>query len=52
MLAGEAEETVFPDEAPEAPELPVEGPQRKPVPKPKPRPVPGVSMQPPEPETS
>ena len=52
LLAGEAEESVFPEELPETAELPVEGPARKPAPKPKPRPVPGVSMQPPEPEAS
>ena len=40
LLAGETEESVFPDEVPETPELPVEGPERKPAPKPKPRPVP------------
>ena len=51
LLAGETEESVFPeDEVPEPEELPVEGPERKPAPKPKPRPVPGVSMQPPEPD--
>jgi cell division protease FtsH len=51
LLAGEAEETIFPEEiVPPVEELPVEGPQRKPAPKPKPRPVPGVSMQPPEPD--
>jgi cell division protease FtsH len=53
LLAGEAEESVFPEELPEAVEEPVEGEvERKPAPKPKPRPVPGVSMQPPEPEVS
>jgi cell division protease FtsH len=53
LLAGEAEESVFPEEAPAQPEpKPEEEKERKPAPKPKPRPVPGVSMQPPEPEPS
>ncbi|MDQ3066898.1 MAG: ATP-dependent zinc metalloprotease FtsH [Actinomycetota bacterium] len=53
LIAGEAEESVFPDEpvVPDA-ETPVEGPERKPAPKPKPRTVPGAAMQPPEPEVS
>ena len=38
LLAGEAEETVFPEEIEVPVEAPVEGPQRKPAPKPKPRP--------------
>jgi cell division protease FtsH len=50
LLAGEAEETIFPEEVVEPVEEPVEGPERKPAPKPQPRPVPGVSMQPPEPD--
>ena len=51
LLAGEAEESIFPEEIVEpVEEEPVEGPERKPAPKPKPRPVPGVSMQPPEPD--
>ena len=51
LLAGEAVESVFPDDEAEAAEPPTEGePARRPVPKPKPRPVPGVSMQPPPPE--
>jgi cell division protease FtsH len=51
LLAGEAEESVFPEEVPEVEEAPAEGEkERKPAPKPKPRPVPGVSMQPPEPD--
>jgi cell division protease FtsH len=50
LLAGEAEETIFPEEIVEPVEEPVEGPERKPKPKPQPRPVPGVSMQPPEPD--
>ena len=51
LLAGEAAESVFPEEAPAPEEAPSEGEaERKPAPKPKPRPVPGVSMQPPEPD--
>jgi cell division protease FtsH len=51
LLAGEPEESVFPEEAPAPAEAPAEGEkERKPAPKPKPRPVPGVSMQPPEPD--
>src|SRR6187401_168004 len=51
LLAGEEEESVFPEEEGVVVEEPTEGePARRPVPKPKPRPVPGVSMQPPPPE--
>ncbi len=51
LLAGESEESVFPEEAAEPEETPAEGEaERKPTPKPTPRPVPGVSMQPPEPD--
>ncbi len=51
LLAGEAEESVFPEEAVVPEEAPAEGEtERKPAPKPQPRPVPGVSMQPPEPD--
>ena len=51
LLAGEAAESVFPEDEAEVAEPPAEGePARRPVPKPKPRPVPGVSMQPPPPE--
>ena len=49
LLAGETEESVFPDEVPETPELPVEGPERKPTPKPKPRPVPALRCSRPSP---
>jgi cell division protease FtsH len=49
LLAGEAPESVFPEELPVPPE-PAEEKERKPAPVPKPRPVPGVSMQPPEPD--
>jgi cell division protease FtsH len=50
LLAGEAEESVFPAEEPAAP--PVEAPERdRPIPKPTPRPAfPGATMQPPPPE--
>jgi cell division protease FtsH len=50
LLAGEAEESVFPEEEPAAP--PVEAPERdRPIPKPTPRPAfPGATMQPPPPE--
>jgi cell division protease FtsH len=51
LLAGEAEESVFPEEEqPAKPEPAGEEKERKPAPKPKPRPVPGVTMQPPEPD--
>jgi cell division protease FtsH len=50
LLAGEAVESVFPEELPETPEPAGEEKERKPLPKPQPRPVPGVSMQPPEPD--
>jgi len=48
LLAGEAEETVFPEESP-TPALPPadEGKERLPAPKPQPRPLPGAAMQPP-----
>jgi cell division protease FtsH len=48
LLAGEAEESVFPEEAPAAPaEKPAEEPKKRPQPKPIPRPFPGATMQPP-----
>ncbi|HZC29409.1 MAG TPA: cell division protein FtsH, partial [Gaiellaceae bacterium] len=49
LLAGEAEESVFPDETPEAaPEpAPADEKARKPQPKPRPFPLPGATMQPP-----
>jgi cell division protease FtsH len=50
LIAGESEESVFPEEVPAPPEPAGEEKERKPAPKPKPRPVPGVSMQPPEPD--
>ena len=50
LLAGEAEEDVFPDEQPVAEPEPAREPERKPAPKPKPFPLPGAAMQPPPPE--
>jgi cell division protease FtsH len=48
LLAGEREESVFPEEAPAAPpEKPAEEPKKRPQPKPIPRPFPGATMQPP-----
>ena len=49
LLAGEAEESVFPDEAPARPE-PEPEKKRKPEPKTRPFPIPGATMQPPPPE--
>jgi cell division protease FtsH len=50
LLAGEAEEQVFPDETPaQAPEQKREE-ERKRTPKPRPFPLPGAAMQPPPPE--
>src|SRR6266498_1847395 len=51
LLAGESEESVFPEEAPAAPEeKPAEAPKKRPQPKPRPLPFPGATMQPPPPE--
>jgi cell division protease FtsH len=52
LLAGEAEESVFADEAEGAPEPEAQPDERKraPQPKPKPFPAPGRALQPPEPE--
>ncbi|MGH3131117.1 MAG: ATP-dependent zinc metalloprotease FtsH [Gaiellaceae bacterium] len=53
LLAGEAQETVFPEEegAAEAPAPQTEEERRRqPAPKPKPFPLPGATMQPPPPE--
>jgi cell division protease FtsH len=50
LLAGESEESVFPDETPSTPEEeigPEAEPKRRPQPKPIPRPFPGATMQPP-----
>ncbi len=53
LLAGEAEEDVFTDEAPQAaPEPAEEERKRQPQPKPRPFPLPGATMQPPEPKPS
>jgi cell division protease FtsH len=46
LLAGEAAETVFPDEAPTAPAEP-DAPKPRTDPKPRPFPLPGATMQPP-----
>jgi cell division protease FtsH len=48
LLAGESEESVFPDEA-EAPE-PETDAEKRPKLRPQPRPIPGTAMQPPPPE--
>jgi cell division protease FtsH len=51
LLAGEAEESVFPDEAPAAPApAPADEKKRQPQPKPRPFPLPGSAMQPPPPD--
>ena len=51
LLAGESEESVFPEEVPApAPQRPVEEPRREPRPRPRPFPLPGATMQPPPPE--
>jgi cell division protease FtsH len=49
LLAGESEESVFPDETPSTPEEtgPEAEPKRRPQPKPRPMPFPGATMQPP-----
>jgi cell division protease FtsH len=54
LLAGEAEDTVFPDPEPEPePEQPAAEPKRQPSVKPRPFPLPGgAAMQPPKPEAS
>ncbi len=49
LLAGEAEESVFPEEVP-APVIEEPEADRKPKLKPQPRPVPGTAMQPPPPD--
>jgi cell division protease FtsH len=51
LLAGEADESVFPAEAPAEPEAaPADEKQRKPQPKTRPFPLPGATMQPPPPD--
>ncbi len=47
LLAGEAEENIFPEETPESVEAPTEERRKRPQPKPVPRPFPGATMQPP-----
>ncbi len=48
LLAGESVESVFPEEAPAAPEpAPADQKKRQPQPKPRPFPLPGATMQPP-----
>jgi len=49
LLAGESEESVFPEEVPSEPE-PETQEERKPKLRPQPRPIPGTAMQPPPPE--
>jgi cell division protease FtsH len=49
LLAGEAEETVFPDEVTVAEKTPEEERKRTPQPKPRPFPSPGRALQPPPP---
>jgi cell division protease FtsH len=50
LLAGEAVETVFPEQVEAPAEEPEGEKERKPAPKPQPRPLPGAAMQPPEPD--
>src|SRR5581483_49920 len=51
LLAGEPEESVFPEEqAPPPVPAPAPEPERRPQPKPRPFPLPGATMQPPKPE--
>jgi cell division protease FtsH len=48
LLAGEPEESVFPEEAPAEPvPAPADEKKRQPQPKPRPFPIPGATMQPP-----
>ena len=49
LLAGESEESVFPEEAPE-PAVEEPEAERKPKLAPQPRPIPGAAMQPPPPD--
>ncbi|TML90055.1 MAG: ATP-dependent zinc metalloprotease FtsH [Actinobacteria bacterium] len=50
LLAGELEESVFPEERPVREPQPSPEPKRQPQPKPRPFPLPGATMQPPPPE--
>ncbi|HZO50676.1 MAG TPA: hypothetical protein VFB26_11060, partial [Gaiellaceae bacterium] len=53
LLAGEPEESVFPEEEPKPAPTPEPEPEKKPqVLKPQPRPLPGAAMQPPPAEAS
>src|ERR1700746_2241337 len=53
LLAGEDEAAVFPDEAPEQPELPEAQPEpKRERPRPRPFPLPGSAMQGPDPANS
>jgi cell division protease FtsH len=52
LLAGESEESVFPEQVETPAEEPAGEKERKPAPKPQPRPLPGAAMQPPEPEAT
>jgi cell division protease FtsH len=49
LLAGESEESVFPEEEPAVPEPDADA-EKRPKLKPQPRPIPGTAMQPPPPE--
>ena len=49
LLAGESEESVFPEEVPAEPEPDADA-EKRPKLKPQPRPIPGTAMQPPPPE--
>jgi len=49
LLAGEPEDDIFAEGAPEPAAPPVDDRRRAPTPKPKPFPLPGATMQPPEP---
>ena len=51
LLAGESEDSVFPEEIEKTPApAPTPEPERRPVTKPRPFPLPGATMQPPKPE--
>jgi cell division protease FtsH len=50
LLAGESEESVFPEEVPEPAEPEESDAEKRPKLKPQPRPIPGTAMQPPPPE--
>ena len=50
LLAGESEESVFPEEVSEAPAVEEPEAEKKPKLSPQPRPIPGAAMQPPPPD--